>query len=118
MIAHSGLRSGLLATAAACFAGAPAFAQMAPPAQEGGSSFQCEDGSKLVLAFDVNGNGLDALVSLRGAIYRLPYLAPEPGPVQVVWSDGEHSLTWSPGVRIMWMASDAHLMCGRGGHKH
>ena len=45
-------------------------------------------------------------------------MEPEPGPAQVVWSDGERSLTWSPGVKLMWMASDAHLMCGRGGHKH
>ena len=42
----------------------------------------------------------------------------EPGLAQIVWSDGERSLTWLPGVRLMWMASETHLMCGRGGHKH
>ena len=73
---------------------------------------------RLMLEFDVTGNGLDALVSLRGAVYRLPYTAPEPGLAQIVWSDGERSLTWLPGVRLMWMASETHLMCGRGGHKH
>lgn len=95
-----------------------ALSQEMRPTRETGSSFQCEDGSKLVLTFDETGKGLDALVLLGGTVYRLPYMAPEPGPAQVVWSDGDHSLTWSPGVRLMWMGSDAHLMCGRGGHKH
>jgi hypothetical protein len=72
----------------------------------------------MVLTFAETGDGIAALVWLHGASYRLDYLPPEPGPVQVAWSDGEHSLTWSPGVRLMWMASDTHLMCGRGEHKH
>lgn len=108
----------LVGVAAASLLAASALAQPATIEPEAASAFQCEDGSKLLLSFDVNGNGLDALVSLRGAVYRLPYIEPEPGPVQVVWSDGDHSLTWSPGVQLMWMASDAHLRCGRGGHKH
>ena len=102
--------AGLLAPAA--------LPQGMKPARESGSAFQCEDGTKLELAFDLTGNGLDVLVTLRGAVHRLPYMEPEPGPTQVVWSDGERSLTWSPGVKLMWMASDAHLMCGRGGHQH
>ena len=40
------------------------------------------------------------------------------GPVVLTWSDGKHTLTWSPGVQIMWMDGPAHRMCGRGGHKH
>jgi len=72
----------------------------------------------MVLAFAQASEGIDAVVWLNGASHRLAWKAPEPGPVQVVWSDGEHSLTWSPGVQLMWMASDTHLMCGRGGHKH
>jgi hypothetical protein len=95
-------------------------AQAQPPAKpaETGAVFQCADGSKMMLSFAETGNGIAAVVSLQGAVYRLPYIPPEPGPVQVVWSDGEHSLTWSPGVQLMWMGSDIHLMCGRGNHKH
>lgn len=102
----------------ACLTATAAHPQEARPTQDTGSGFQCEDGSKMELKFDVTGNGLDALVSLRGALYRLPYIAPEPGLAQIVWSDGQRSLTWLPGVRLMWMASETHLMCGRGGHKH
>jgi len=68
----------------------------------------------MALSFADTGEGVAALVWLDGANYRLAYLPPEPGPVQVAWSDGEHSLTWSPGVRLMWMGDDTHLMCGRG----
>lgn len=110
---------GLVALVAiACLTPAAALAQEMGSAQGTGSGFQCDDGSRLMLEFDVTGNGLDALVSLRGAVYRLPYTAPEPGLAQIVWSDGERSLTWLPGVRLMWMASETHLMCGRGGHMH
>jgi copper(I)-binding protein len=83
-----------------------------------GAAFACQDGSKLVLSFQNEIDGFSAVVSVGGASYRLPILAPEPGPVQIVWSDGQHSLTWSPGVQLMWMSGSTHLMCGRGGHKH
>ena len=59
-----------------------------------------------------------ALIWLHGDQYKLPNQPPEPGPVQIVWSDGDHSLTWSPGVQLMWMNGVTHLMCGRGGHHH
>ncbi len=72
----------------------------------------------MILSFAETGGGIAALVWLRGANYQLPNLPPTPGPAQVVWSDGEHSLTWSPGVQLMWMSSDTHLMCGRSAHKH
>lgn len=97
-----------------------AFAQT--PRPEDGSAFLCSDGTKMVLAFtDTDaeaGSGITALVWLHGETFRLPYLPPEPGPVQVAWSDGEHALTWSPGVRLMWMGDREHLMCGRGEHEH
>jgi hypothetical protein len=110
---------GRLVTLAACLAVGPtALAQGPTAAPEAGSSFQCSDGTKMVLSFADTGEGIAALVWLHGANYRLAYLPPEPGPVQVAWSDGEHSLTWSPGVRLMWMGADTHLMCGRGEHKH
>lgn len=83
-----------------------------------GYAFRCMDGSKLTLAFAATEDRLDAIVRIKGETYSLPYQLPEPGPVQVVWSDGDHSLTWSPGVQLMWMTSTSHLMCGRGGHQH
>ncbi len=89
---------------------------VAEPAR--GSAFRCEDGSKMVLDLNVDGDVAVADVWLGGASYRLAYVPPEPGPVQIVWSDGDHSLTWSPGVKLMWMSNSTHLMCGRGGHSH
>lgn len=110
--------ASFLAIAALCLTPA-AIAQGSAPAPEEGSAFACDDGGKLILSFAETGKGVAAHVWLRGVTYRLAYLPPEPGPVQIVWSDGEHSLTWSPGVRLMWMSNDTHLMCGRsGGHKH
>ena len=104
--------------AAALAIGPAALAQPPTDAPDDGAAFQCSDGSKMVLSFAETGDGIAALVWLHGASFRLDYLPPEPGPVQVAWSDGEHSLTWSPGVRLMWMGDDTHLMCGRGEHKH
>jgi hypothetical protein len=39
---------------------------------------------------------------------------------QIVWSDGVRTLTWTAGVRLMWMdgGSSDHLMCGRAEHEH
>jgi hypothetical protein len=59
-----------------------------------------------------------ALIWLQGESCKLAHQPQEPGPLKVVWSDGEHSLTWTPAVRLMWMNGSTHLMCGRGGHKH
>lgn len=83
-----------------------------------GAEFRCTDGSKLVLSFAGDESGVSALIWLHGDQYKLPNQPPEPGPVQIVWSDGDHSLTWSPGVQLMWMNGVTHLMCGRGGHHH
>jgi copper(I)-binding protein len=83
-----------------------------------GSAFRCSDGSKLVLSFVEQASSVSAQIWLRGELYTLPYQPPEPGPVRITWSDGAHSLTWSPGVQLMWMNGPTHLMCGRGGHKH
>lgn len=110
-------RLAVLAAIVGAF-GPAVLAQPSSAEPDRGASFRCDDGSKMVLDFAETGDGLAAMVWVRGVTYRLPNLPPEPGPVQIVWSDGEHSLTWSPGVRLMWMASDTHLMCGRGDHKH
>ena len=109
---------GKLVTLAAvlCLAGPAALAQ-APTAEPRGATFQCDDGSKMILAFAETGpdtdQGIAALVWVRGSAYRLLNLPPEPHVAKVVWSDGEHSLTWTPGVQLMWMATETHLMCGR-----
>lgn len=103
---------------AMCLAAPAALAQGSSPEPDHGSAFQCEDGSKLYLDFAETEKGSAAMIWFRTISYVLPYLPPEPGPVQIVWSDGEHSLTWMPGVRLMWMGGNTHLMCGRGGHKH
>jgi copper(I)-binding protein len=85
---------------------------------EPGHAFKCSDGSKLTLTFAAAEDRLNAVVQLKGETFSLPNQPPEAGPVQIVWSDGDHSLTWSPGVQLMWMTSTSHLMCGRGGHQH
>jgi len=85
--------------------------------QQSGTTFGCQDGSTLVLDFEDGEAGLSAVVSVHGATYRLPIQPRGPGPVEIMWSDGGHSLTWSTGVRLMWMAEATHLMCGRS-HKH
>lgn len=112
--------SKLAIIAAALAIGPAALAQTPTEAPDDGANFQCDDGTKMVLTFAETGEGIAALVWVHGANYRLAYQPPErePGPVQVAWSDGEHELTWSPGVRLMFMASDTHLMCGRSAHKH
>ena len=110
------LRTLAMMAAALCLAGA-AYAQPTTAAPEEGATFQCSDGTKMVLSFVEAGDSVAAKVWVHGASWSLPYLPPEPGPVQVAWSDGEHSLTWSPGVRLLWMAANTHLMCGRT-HQH
>jgi hypothetical protein len=94
----------------------PAHAQIAEPTD--GATFQCDNGSRLVLSFLGDSGGLSAVVWLQGESYRLPHQPAEVGTPKVVWSDGEHSLTWSSGARLMWMSASKHVMCGRGGHKH
>jgi hypothetical protein len=96
----------------------PASVQAQTREPTSGAAFQCDNGSRLVLSFMDSDEGLSALIWLQGENYKLAHQRQEPGPLKVVWSDGEHSLTWTPGVRLMWMSGSTHLMCGRGGHKH
>lgn len=97
---------------------APAHGQTPIAEPSRGAAFLCQDGSKMVLSFASTGENTFAVVWLRGASFQLANLPPEPGVARITWSDGEHSLTWNPGVQLMWMGKDTHLMCGRGGHKH
>lgn len=116
----SHLRLSSFAILATLFFAPAVNAQTPEPAD--GSAFACGDGTKMILAFTDSDpeadTGITAVVWLHGETFRLPYLQPEPGPVHVAWSDGKHSLTWSPGVQLMWMGEREHLMCGRGEHKH
>ena len=98
---------------------APAHAQTPAPQPTTGAQFQCDDGGKLFLSFDTQDEHILATVWVRGARYQLTNMPAIPGLARIVWSDGERSLTWNPGVQLMWMGDQTHLMCGRGGgHRH
>lgn len=116
----SNTRNRAMAVAALSLAAllAPAHAQTPAPQPITGAQFQCEDGGKLFLSFETRDENILATVWVRGASYQLTNMPAIPGLARIVWSDGERSLTWSPGVQLMWMGDQTHLMCGRGGHKH
>ena len=81
--------------------------------------FRCQDGGDLLARFATERGRLVAIVDALDGYgpHTLAWQPYEGGPVKLTWSDGERTLTWSPGVQIMWMAADAHRMCGRsGGH--
>lgn len=82
-----------------------------------GYQFACMDDNKMLLAFQDTAEGVDALIHVHGRSYRLPAAPSGSGEVKIVWSDGASSLTWSPGVKLMWMSGPTHLMCGRS-HRH
>jgi len=87
----------------------------APPV----TRFKCADGGELHARFANRDARLVAIVDSGDGPHALPI---QPwsgaGPVKLTWSDGQRTLTWSPGVQIMWMDGAAHRMCGRGEHKH
>jgi len=83
--------------------------------------FRCQDGGDLLARFATQRGRLVAIVDALDGYgpHTLAWRPYEGGPVMLTWSDGERTLTWSPGVQIMWMAADTHRMCGRaGGHNH
>jgi hypothetical protein len=83
--------------------------------------FRCQDGGDLLARFATQKGRLVAIVDALDGYgpHTLAWRPYEGGPVMLTWTDGERTLTWSPGVQIMWMAADAHRMCGRaGGHSH
>ncbi|MEQ1784962.1 MAG: copper chaperone PCu(A)C [Hyphomonadaceae bacterium] len=89
---------------------------MAPQPSPRGREFACEDGTKIALSFENTHDGVEAVVSIRGNSYRLPSVPNDPDIVRIVWTDGDHTLMWSPGVRLMWMSGATHLMCGSSHH--
>jgi hypothetical protein len=85
------------------------------------SRFRCKDGGDLQARFLTQDGRLVAVVDAfdGDGPHTLAWTPYTGGPVVLTWTDGNRTLTWSPGVQIMWMAADVHRMCGRaGGHHH
>ena len=127
-MAFSTFRAAALAGVLALAAPGMALAQADEPSGDAaaqpaspGVRFNCQDGGNIFARFAVERGRLVAIVDAFDG-YGPHTLAARPyaeAPVRLIWSDGQRTLTWSPGVQIMWMASDAHRMCGRaGGHSH
>jgi hypothetical protein len=120
-------RLGALVAAALLVAPGLCAAQTLPPDDQRDDSvvastrFRCQDGGDLLARFATQRGRLVAIVDALDGYgpHTLAWRPYEGGPVILTWSDGERTLTWSPGVQIMWMAADTHRMCGRaGGHSH
>lgn len=91
----------------------------APAADPPPATFSCGEEHKLLARFDGDASGAFALVDAGDGPHRLAMQPWAGGGPDLRWSDGRRSLTWSPGVKLMWMDGATHLMCGRdGGHKH
>src|SRR6185437_14210450 len=78
--------------------------------------FTCQDGGTILTRFDTQHGRLVAIVDAFDGdgpqtLALRPYAGP---PVQLVWSDGRRTLTWSPGVQIMLVDATVHRMCGGG----
>lgn len=85
------------------------------------SRFRCQDGHDLAAQFVTQQGRLVAIVDAfdGDGPQTLPWTPYVDGPVMLTWTDGRRTLTWSPGVQIMWMGADVHRMCSRaGGHHH
>src|SRR3569833_753323 len=103
------------AAALAGVLGGDAAAQPASP----GVRFNCLVGGFFFARFAVERGRLVAIVDAFDG-YGPHTLAARPyaeAPVRLTWSDGQRTLTWSPGGQIMWMDAGAHRMCG-GVHPH
>ena len=119
--------AGLIAAALLAL-GAPAVALAqghdteAPTAEEtqgAAKRFVCQDGGAILTRFSTEHGRLVAIVDTfdGDGPHTLAARPPELAPVQLIWSDGKRTLTWSPGVQIMFMETGVHRMCG-GGHHH
>lgn len=117
------LGPALLAAALSLAAMSPALAQDANSAdpQDAGPTkrFNCQDGGSILYRFETQRGQLVAVVDAFDGdgphtLAAKPYAV---APIRLIWSDGQRTLTWSPGVQIMWMDASVHRMCG-GGHHH
>jgi hypothetical protein len=86
-----------------------------PPAT---TAFKCQGGHDLTAQFASRGARLVAIVDAGDGPHDLTYVPfTGGGPVKLTWTDGVRTLTWSPGVQIMFVDASGHRMCGRG-HNH
>lgn len=97
-------------------AGAEDFAS--PADRRFGNHFHCEDGTSLAMRFGSQNQSPIAAVFREDGRHVLA-LQPWDGVTpRITWSDGAHTLTWSPGVRITWVDGTSQLSCGRRAHRH
>lgn len=107
----------VLALLAPCAAGAqPSPAPPARPAADG--RFKCQGAPDLKAEFASRASGLVAIVDAGDGPHALPLRPWDGGAARIIWSDGRRTLTWRPGVQLMWMDGAAHRMCGRAAHNH
>lgn len=97
----------------------PAVAEAEAETEGAAKRFTCQDGGTILTRFDTQHGRLVAIVDAFDGdgpqtLALRPYAGP---PVQLIWSDGRRTLTWSPGVQIMLVDASMHRMCG-GGHHH
>ena len=97
----------------------PAIQQAETETEGAAKRFTCQDGGTILTRFVTEHGRLVAIVDAFDGegpktLAMRPYGGP---PVQLIWSDGRRTLTWSPGVQIMLMDTAVHRMCG-GGHHH
>ena len=91
-------------------------ADVVPPPPH--TSFKCQDGGDLTAQFMSRDAKLIAVVDAGDGPHALPIKPWDGGAARIIWSDGRRTLTWSPGVQIMWMDGASHRMCGRAEHRH
>ncbi len=120
---------GLMAGVAIAAIPVSSLAQRRMPAPEerpildpvAGTSFACTNGENLLLKLATRNQEVVAIVDAGDGPHTLDLRPWKVGDLpQIVWSDGRRTLTWNPGVQIMWMDGAAHRDCGRsaGGHQH
>jgi hypothetical protein len=76
--------------------------------------FHCAAGGSLLVQMVTSDSNLIAVVDAGEGPKFLP-LKPwlKGDPPQIVWTDGQRTLTWNPGVKLMWMDGAQHRDCGR-----
>ena len=82
------------------------------------TAFKCDGGRDLTAQFASRDARFVAIVDAGDGPHQLNYVPfTGGGPVKLTWTDGVRTLTWSPGVQIMFADASGHRMCGRG-HSH
>lgn len=84
-------------------------------------SFACGAAGKMKAMFSSERGGFTAYVLWPDQPVLALDVQPPTGEPLVAWSDGSHTLTWNPGVRLTWLdgASTSMVHCSRdGSHDH